>query len=268
MLRYATVILFALFCISLFVPEENLSGKFSLWLFILSSICAMVLVGLTISRPVVYRDPPGTRVPTLVNPEELLEMARRLWYSEKDAVGAEQILDEIMRNYPDSPEAEKAKAFRFMLARSPARATSDFRSASDTREGCRQAIFRVLAGLLGVGFLAMVAPDHNSIEPAWLFMLGKIIVVVFALFFLDVAITGGLGLFALAVFINKRDSARWSKYVGYVLGVGAFITLVVINDQRDALRAGRSYQLIESFFYVGTIIVVSAVSYFLFLRKK
>lgn len=149
-----------------------------------------------------------------------------------------------------------------------ARVKSKFKSASGTSEGCRQAIFRVLAGLLAVGFLAMVALDHSSIEPAWLFMLGKIIVVVFAMFFLDVAITGGLGLFALAVFINKRDGARWSKYVGYILGLGAFITLVVINDQRDALRVGRSYQLIESFFYVGTIIIVSAISYFLFLRKK
>jgi hypothetical protein len=94
-LRYATVILFALFCISLFLPAEDLPGKFSLWLFILSSICAMVWVGLKIGRPVVYRDPPGNRVPTLGNPEELLETARRLWHSEKDAVGAEQILDEM-----------------------------------------------------------------------------------------------------------------------------------------------------------------------------
>jgi uncharacterized membrane protein len=167
LLRCATIILFALFGISLFFPKEDLPEDLSLWLFILSSISAMVLVGLKISRPVAYRERPfRPREKVMGNPGELLETARRLWYSEKDAVGAEQILDEIMTDYPGSPEAKRAKAFRFML------------------------------------------------------------------------------------------------------GISAFITLAVVNDQRAALRAGSSYQLIESFFYLGTIIVVSAISYFLFLRKK
>ena len=38
--------------------------RLSVWLLILSSICAMVLVGRKVSRPVVYRESPGTRVPT------------------------------------------------------------------------------------------------------------------------------------------------------------------------------------------------------------
>ena len=50
------------------------------------------------------------------NPEELLETARRLWYSDKDALGAQQILDGIVRDHPDSPEAEEAAELRNLIA--------------------------------------------------------------------------------------------------------------------------------------------------------
>ena len=63
-LRYATFALFALFAFSLLVSKESSPETLSLWLFILASICAMLLVGLKTSRPVVYREAPGRRVPT------------------------------------------------------------------------------------------------------------------------------------------------------------------------------------------------------------
>jgi len=50
------------------------------------------------------------------NPEELLDTARRLWYSDKDAQGAQQILDSIMEDHPDSPEAEEAAELRDLIA--------------------------------------------------------------------------------------------------------------------------------------------------------
>ena len=50
------------------------------------------------------------------NPEELLETARRLWYSDKDAQGAQQILESIMGDYPDSPEAEEARELQNLIA--------------------------------------------------------------------------------------------------------------------------------------------------------
>ena len=64
-LRYATSALFALFGLSLLFPVGASPDKLSLWLFILASICAMLLVGLKTSRPVAYREAPGKRVPTL-----------------------------------------------------------------------------------------------------------------------------------------------------------------------------------------------------------
>ena len=64
MLRVAIIVLFVLFGIPLFLAEDNLPDKLSVWLLILSSICAMVLVGRKVSRPVVYRESPGMRVPT------------------------------------------------------------------------------------------------------------------------------------------------------------------------------------------------------------
>ena len=46
------------------------------------------------------------------NPEELLRKARYLWYSEKNAFRAQQILNGIMKDYTDTPEAESAKVLR------------------------------------------------------------------------------------------------------------------------------------------------------------
>jgi len=50
------------------------------------------------------------------NPEDLLDAARRLWYSDKDAQGAQQILDGIIGDHPDSPEAEEAAELLDLIA--------------------------------------------------------------------------------------------------------------------------------------------------------
>ena len=63
-LHIATVVVLVLFGLSLFLPGEYSTNKLKLWLFIVSGICAMVLVGSKISRPAVYRDPPGAHGPT------------------------------------------------------------------------------------------------------------------------------------------------------------------------------------------------------------
>ena len=143
----------------------------------------------------------------------------------------------------------------------------DTKYTSDRREGCGQAVFRVLAAFIGIGALASVVLGTSNIEPAWLFVLGKVVLLIVGLFFLDVAITGGLGLFALTVFMLNRSAV--ARYVGYALSIGALITLVVINDKTDALRFGNpDYRLTDSFFYIGACIVTSALFYFLFWRKK
>ena len=129
--------------------------------------------------------------------------------------------------------------------------------------------FRPLAALIGIGLLAMVFLNKSAIEPSWLFVLGKIVAAVVALFFLDVAITGGLGIFALAVFLNNRDGAGRYKYVGYVLGIGAFVVLVIVNDKTVALRPETpEFRLAESLFYIGAYIIASAIFYLLFWGKK
>jgi len=91
------------------------------------------------------------------NAEEWLRTARRLWYSERNASRAQMMLNDILKEYPDSPEAESAKELRDLIAKSPAPREPFSEPRSDQEQGCGQAAFRVLAALLGIGSLVMVA---------------------------------------------------------------------------------------------------------------
>ena len=114
----------------------------------------------------------------------------------------------------------------------------------------------------------MLVLDTSGVEPVWLAVLGRTILLLAALFFLDVAITGGLGLFALAWFLTGRESAGWYRVVGHVLGVGALVALVVFSDKRAALRAGTPYQPIDSLLYLGALAAVGAIYYLFFFRGR
>mgnify|MGYP001568854824 CR=1 FL=1 len=73
------------------------------------------------------------------NPEELLRKARYLWYSEKNAFRAQQILNEIIKDYPDSQEAVRAKGLRDLIATSPAPGVPNS-EAEESREAWRHTV--------------------------------------------------------------------------------------------------------------------------------
>ena len=87
------------------------------------------------------------------NPEELLRKARHLWDSDQNAFRAQQILNGIMKDYPDSPEAQSAKELRDLIARSPAPGES-FSESEEGREGWRHTVqenaFAIILGLIAI----------------------------------------------------------------------------------------------------------------------
>ena len=164
------------------------------------------------------------------NPQELLETAHRLWYSEKDALRAQQILNGIIEDYPDSPEAEKAKSFLSVIYRSPAFHESD---AVEGR-GCREAVFRTLAGILGISTLVVLALGGVDTEPAWRAVTQGLLFVVLALVFLGFAISGTAGGNWLSdwigVWVFFRATTGWRRYLTdglfiafNVLAIGLFV---------------------------------------------
>lgn len=96
----------------------------------------------------------------MANPEELLEEARRLWYSDKDALGAQQILDDMMIDHPDSPEAEEARELRDLIA---ALQPLD-ESSSDRQKGWRYAV-RANAFLIALIFIVLFVSWQSRAHP-------------------------------------------------------------------------------------------------------
>ena len=158
------------------------------------------------------------------NPEELLETARRFWYSDKDALRAQQILNGIIEDYPDSPEAEKARSFLGVIHRSPAFHESN---AVEGR-GCREAVFRSLAGILGTTLLVALALWGLDTEPAWRAVTQGLLFVALALVFLGFAISGtAVGNWLsdwIGVWIFFRATTGWRQY----LTDGLFIAFNVL----------------------------------------
>lgn len=158
------------------------------------------------------------------NPEELLEAARQLWYSDKDALRAQQILNGIVEDYPDSPEAEKARSFLGVIYRSPAFHESN----AVERRGCRETVFRTLAGILGTTFLIVFALWGIDTEPVWRAVTQGLLIVVLALVFLGFAISGTAGGNWLSdwigVWVLFRATTGWRRY----LTDGLFIALNVL----------------------------------------
>ena len=164
------------------------------------------------------------------NPEELLRKARYLWYSEKNAFRAQQILNGIMKDYPDTPEAESAKVLRDLIARSPAPGRSYSKTEPEEVLGCRQTLFRTLAAFLGVGFVAVLALWGSDAEPAWRAVLQEISILVFALILLDFAISGEARVLGWIGFSIGRITAGWNRHFMIALGIGFIILIRIIFE--------------------------------------
>jgi len=161
------------------------------------------------------------------SPEELLKAARHLWYSDANAFRAQQILNGIMKDCPGTPEAESAKALRDLIARSQVPGESCSESNAVEERGCRDAVFRTLAGLLGTAFLVIIALGGIDPEPAWRAIAQGLVILVVALVFLDFAISGGAGGRWIGEWIGFwfvfRATTGWRRRLADALIIGSNI---------------------------------------------
>ena len=113
------------------------------------------------------------------NLEELLRKARYLWYSEKNAYRAQQILNGIMKDYPDSPEAERAKGLRDRIATSPAPGVPNSKAEGGRerwRHTVQESAFKIIVFLI-VMFIAWRLEKPLGIYP--MMMAAFLVILVF-----------------------------------------------------------------------------------------
>jgi hypothetical protein len=162
------------------------------------------------------------------SPAKLLKEAHRSLFSEGDAIRAQQLLDRILNEYPESPQAKRARELQEMLGSAPTPSEPYSRSKPDNGDGFVIAFFRVLAALIGIGSIVAVVAEGTSIELTWPTIVKGSLHLAVGLAFLDIGLSGGRFFFAPVMLAINRIVIGKFRYILYGLALGIFVSAVIL----------------------------------------
>ena len=195
-------------------------------------------------------------------------------FSEGDAVCAQQILDRILTEYPESPQAQRAKELQEMTAMIQAPTEPYSKSKPDIADGCVIAFFRILAALIGIAFIAAVVAEGTSIELTWRTIAKGSLLLAGGLAFLDIGLSGGRFFFAPVVLAINRVMIGKFRYFLYGLALGVFVSVVILAaigevEMFYGLFSGGWMDFVMSeFAFVATVVLALVLLDYFFPPKK
>lgn len=167
------------------------------------------------------------------SPAKLLKEAHRLLFSEGDALRAQQILDRILNEYPESPQAKRARELQEMTAGMQAPGEPYSKPRPDVADGCVIAFFRTAAALIGIGSIAAVFEAGTSVELTWPTIAIGSLLLAGGLAFLDIGLSSGRFFFAPVMLAINRIVIGKFRYFLYGLAIGVFVSVVILIQIGD-----------------------------------